>query len=108
MAVKERLEAPHTIETVSDDDLWGWLAEWDEGKRSKTEIERTEFAKFSSNGKFITHVWRKRLGIETQKIGHAAQAAFSLAILAHQTRETKVWGPEFDKMIDEILKKYVR
>ena len=41
------------------------LREYQSGKRSKSEIERTDYGITTTRGSFLTRKWRSELGVET-------------------------------------------
>lgn len=113
MSVKVQLEGALTAESVTDEELQNLYQEWVSGYRNKSEIERTEFAVFGWNGKFITKLWRTRLGKETQKKLKQPEKAFvqtladnraiTLAKLVDEARTTGVWGSALDACLNDIL-----
>lgn len=52
------------MNTVTKRDLRKWLTQWEKGKRSKLEIEKTELGT-NGRGKTITRLWESRLGVTT-------------------------------------------
>lgn len=54
-----------TATAITKRDLRKYLNQWEKGKRSKSEIERTEFGNTTARGKFISRLWSSRLGVDT-------------------------------------------
>lgn len=54
-------------EAITDAQLIQWGKEWRKG-RSKNDIERQELDDPKSHGKYITRLWRERLGVETEDV----------------------------------------
>lgn len=52
---------------ITNDELVEWYREWDNGQgKPKSHIERDYLDDTSSNGKFISRLWKERLDIETE------------------------------------------
>ena len=45
-----------------------WRKQYDAGKRSKVEIERTELSDFNSRGKAISRLWASQLNLDTNLV----------------------------------------
>jgi hypothetical protein len=54
-----------TTTNPTNGQLLGWHQEWQNG-RTKNDIERVELDDPASHGKYITRLWRERLGFETE------------------------------------------
>lgn len=52
------------MNTVTKRDLRKWLNQWQKGKRSKLEIEKTELGT-NGRGKTVTRLWESQLGVKT-------------------------------------------
>lgn len=58
---------------VNKASLRKWYKQWERGERSKSEIERTQFGNSTAKGKFITRLWKARLGLDSVRAVRASQ-----------------------------------